>query len=262
MKNLFKALDKAKANKKLILVKVYDEEYMCEGTSPDYYALNWEIGSDKLPEFPECKGEGYIEILYTDDGEYQLYYKDKDTTKINEGNITWLLNREEWGSVMNALLGVVLYHGQLPDEETWFKQYRQELTHLFFEVRKEIIKKNLSIKQIGEYLVRAEADMIGNSHLVNKCPIDQEQLLRIAGKIKSLVTGISPADIRLNPNGREKFIYLYAEDYEPAIWEQYCEDLNILKDEKEVRINFDKTDIVTGTQINNPYTAVYTDIDI
>lgn len=28
-----------------------------------------------------------------------------------------------WEDTMNCLLGVVLYHGMLPDDESWCKQY-------------------------------------------------------------------------------------------------------------------------------------------
>ena len=93
-----------------------------------------------------------------------------------------------WEDIMNCLLRVVLYHGQLPDEETWFKQYRYEVNNMIedtnnFHNSNVDAGLEVSNEAMARFLVYAEADHIGNAQLVNKCAIDASQLLMIAAKI-------------------------------------------------------------------------------
>ena len=93
-----------------------------------------------------------------------------------------------WEDIMNCLLGVVLYHGQLPDEESWCKQYEYEVNNMVEDI-KHFHDCNLdaglgsSDEAMARFLLYTEADHIGNAQLVNKCAIDASQLLMIAAKI-------------------------------------------------------------------------------
>ena len=93
-----------------------------------------------------------------------------------------------WEDIMNCLLGVVLYHGKLPDEETWCKQYQYEVNNMIEDI-KNFHNSNVdaglkvSNQAMARFLVHTEADHIGNAQFVNKCAVDELQLLMIASKI-------------------------------------------------------------------------------
>ena len=55
---------------------------------------------------------------------------------------------------------------------------------------------------------------------------------------------------KFNPNGRERFIMLYAEDYDAYVWEEYCEALGVCSSETEVRINCDYSDVIAGSEMD------------
>ena len=51
--------------------------------------------------------------------------------------------------------------------------------------------------------------------------------------------------MKANPNNRERYIVLYADEYDVDTWEDYCKALGISPTETEARINFDFSDVVT-----------------
>ena len=93
-----------------------------------------------------------------------------------------------WEDIMNCLLGVVLYHGQLPNEETWCKQYQYEVNNMIEDI-KNFHNSNIdaglevSNEAMARFLVYTEANHIGNTQFVNRCAVDELQLLMIASKI-------------------------------------------------------------------------------
>ena len=93
-----------------------------------------------------------------------------------------------WEDIMNCLLGVVLYHGQLPDEESWYKEYEYEVNNMVEDI-KHFHNDNVNVglevsnEAMARFLVYTEAEHIGNAQFVNKCEIDESQLLMIASKI-------------------------------------------------------------------------------
>lgn len=48
-----------------------------------------------------------------------------------------------------------------------------------------------------------------------------------------------------NPNNRERYIVLYADDYDCDVWEKYCDALCVEHDAIVIRVNFDKSDVVS-----------------
>ena len=95
-----------------------------------------------------------------------------------------------WENIMNCLLGVVLYHGCLPDETSWYKQYEPEISNMIQDIKNfhkanEIAGKKVSNEAMAEFLIYAEYIHIGNKHIIKKCVIDEEQLLLIAAKINN-----------------------------------------------------------------------------
>ena len=52
-----------------------------------------------------------------------------------------------------------------------------------------------------------------------------------------------------NPNNRERYIVLYADDYDYDIWEDYCHSLGISVTETEVRVNCNYSDIIPGSEM-------------
>lgn len=93
-----------------------------------------------------------------------------------------------WEDIMNCLLGVVLYPGQLPDEETWCKQYQYEVNNMIEDI-KNFHNSNVdaglevSNEAMARFLVYAEAEHIGNAQFVNKFAVDESQMIMIAAKI-------------------------------------------------------------------------------
>lgn len=93
-----------------------------------------------------------------------------------------------WEDIMNCLLGVVLYHGQLPDEETWCEQYQYEVNIMIEDIKNfhnSNVDAGLEVNNeaMARFLVHTEADHIGNEQFVKKCAVDELQLLMIASKI-------------------------------------------------------------------------------
>lgn len=93
-----------------------------------------------------------------------------------------------WEDIMNCLLGVILYHGQLPDEKSWCEQYKYEVENMIEDI-KNFHNDNsnagleVSNEAMARFLVYTEADHIGNTRLVESCAVDELQLLMIAAKI-------------------------------------------------------------------------------
>ena len=90
--------------------------------------------------------------------------------------------------IMDCLLGVVLYHGQLPDEESWCKQYEYEVNNMVEDIKhfhddNVDVGLEVSNESMARFLVYTEAEHIGNVQFVNKCAVDESQLLMIAAKI-------------------------------------------------------------------------------
>lgn len=56
---------------------------------------------------------------------------------------------------------------------------------------------------------------------------------------------------KFNPNGRERYIMLYADDYNYSVWEEYCDALGIDSTETEVRINCDYDDVIPGSELED-----------
>ena len=56
---------------------------------------------------------------------------------------------------------------------------------------------------------------------------------------------------KFNPNNRERFIMLYAEDYNTYVWEEYCEALGVSSSELEIRVNCDYSDVITGSEMDS-----------
>lgn len=97
-----------------------------------------------------------------------------------------------WEDIMNCLLGVVLYHGQLPDEESWYKQYEYEINNMVEDIEhfyNDNINAGLEVsaESMARFLVYTEACHIGNTQFVNKCAVDKSQLLMIATKINCIL---------------------------------------------------------------------------
>lgn len=93
-----------------------------------------------------------------------------------------------WEDIMNCLLGVVLYHGKLPHEDTWCKQYEYEVNNMIEDIKNfhnDNVDAGLEVSNeaMARFLVYTEADHIGNTQMVNTCPVDESQLLMIAAKI-------------------------------------------------------------------------------
>ncbi len=93
-----------------------------------------------------------------------------------------------WEDTMNCLLGVVLYHGMLPDDESWCKQYEHEINNIINDI-KEFHKANkeagfeVSNSEMARFLVYQEFVHISNEHFVKKCAVDEDQLIMISAKI-------------------------------------------------------------------------------
>ena len=42
---------------------------------------------------------------------------------------------QKWKDIMNCLLGVVLYHGRLPEESSWCEQYNCEVRSMVKDIK-------------------------------------------------------------------------------------------------------------------------------
>lgn len=47
-----------------------------------------------------------------------------------------------------------------------------------------------------------------------------------------------------NPNKRERYIMMYADEYDYDVWEEYCKIFKVSPEEYCIRINFDYSDVV------------------
>ena len=95
---------------------------------------------------------------------------------------------EFWKKTMEYLLGVVLYHGQHPDEKTWFEQYEHEISNMINDIEQfhednRKVGLEISNEAMARFLVYTEAEHIGNTHIINKQPINEAELLKVAMKI-------------------------------------------------------------------------------
>ena len=95
---------------------------------------------------------------------------------------------EFWKKTMEYLLGVVLYHGQHPDEKTWFEQYKYEINNMIDDIKQfhednRIVGLEISNEAMARFLVYTEAEHIGNTHIINEQSIDETELLKVAMKI-------------------------------------------------------------------------------
>lgn len=95
---------------------------------------------------------------------------------------------EFWKKTMEYLLGTVLYHGERPDEETWFEQYEYEINNMIDDIKHfhEDNKKvglEISNEAMARFLVYTEAEHIGNTYIINGQSIDKTGLLKVAMEI-------------------------------------------------------------------------------
>lgn len=93
-----------------------------------------------------------------------------------------------WIEIMNSLLGDILYHGQHPDEKSWYEQYKYEIANMVeditnFHEANKYIDGGVSDNEMARFLIYAEFVHIGNKHLVSKQTIDKTQLTNIATQI-------------------------------------------------------------------------------
>ena len=89
---------------------------------------------------------------------------------------------------MNHLLGEVLYHGQLPDEETWCKEYKTEVANMIKDIKNchnDNVKIGLEVSNeaMASFLVHTEANHIGNTRLIKKNEVNESDLIMIAARI-------------------------------------------------------------------------------
>lgn len=95
---------------------------------------------------------------------------------------------QKWKDIMNCLLGVVLYHGRLPEEISWCEQYNYEVISMIKDI-KAYHQSNteagleVSNEAMAHFLVYVEREHIGNTHFVKSCTVDEAQLLMIAAEI-------------------------------------------------------------------------------
>ena len=95
---------------------------------------------------------------------------------------------EFWEDIMNHLLGEVLYHGQLPDEETWCKEYETEVANMIKDIKNfhnDNVKIGLEVSNeaMASFLVHTEANHIGNTRLIKKNEVNESDLITIAVRI-------------------------------------------------------------------------------
>lgn len=93
---------------------------------------------------------------------------------------------EFWEDIMNHLLGEVLYHRQLPDEETWCKKYETEVANMIEDIKNfhnDNVKIGLEVSNeaMANFLVHTETDHIGN--LIKKNEVNESDLIMIAARI-------------------------------------------------------------------------------
>lgn len=93
-----------------------------------------------------------------------------------------------WEDIINGLLGVALYHGKLPDDETWVKQYEHEAQNMMEDIKnfhKSIKSAGLEVSNeaMAMFLIYSEFEHIGNNHLIKKADVDRNTLLFFASKI-------------------------------------------------------------------------------
>lgn len=92
-----------------------------------------------------------------------------------------------WEDTINWLLAV-LYHGHLPEKESWCKQYTHEVNNMIEDIKhfhQDNIDAGLIVsnESMANFLVYTEREHIGNEHIVKECAVDELQLLMIAAQI-------------------------------------------------------------------------------
>ena len=100
---------------------------------------------------------------------------------------------EFWKNTMNCLLGVVLYHGKLPDEETWVKQYRPEIENMVEDIKcfhKSVESAGLEVSNeaMALFLIYSESNHIGNDYIVTSEKVDMDMLISLASQINDELT--------------------------------------------------------------------------
>lgn len=95
---------------------------------------------------------------------------------------------QKWKDIMNCLLGVVLYHGRLPEEMSWCEQYNYEVINMIKDIKvyhQSNTEAGLEVSNeaMAHFLVYVEHEHIGNTHFVKSCTVDEVQLLMIAAEI-------------------------------------------------------------------------------
>lgn len=68
-----------------------------------------------------------------------------------------------WEDIMNCLLGVDLYHGKLPDEESWCKEYEYEVNNMVEDIKhfhddNVDVGLEVSNEEMARFLVYTEAE--------------------------------------------------------------------------------------------------------
>lgn len=95
---------------------------------------------------------------------------------------------QKWKDIMNCLLGVVLYHGRLPEEASWCEQYNCEVRSMVKDIKvyhQSNTEAGLEVSNeaMAHFLVYVEHEHIGNTHFVKSCAVDEVRLLLIAAGI-------------------------------------------------------------------------------
>ena len=93
-----------------------------------------------------------------------------------------------WEDIINCLLGVALYHGRLPDEETWVKEYVYETENMVEDIKHfhESAKSagmEVSNEAMAMFLIYTEFMHIGNEHIIEESAVDMDTLLVLASQI-------------------------------------------------------------------------------
>lgn len=68
-----------------------------------------------------------------------------------------------WEDIRNCLLGVDLYHGKLPDEESWCKEYEYEVNNMVEDIKhfhddNVDVGLEVSNEEMARFLVYTEAE--------------------------------------------------------------------------------------------------------
>ena len=109
---------------------------------------------------------------------------------------------QKWKDIMNCLLGVVLYHGRLPEEASWCEQYNCEVRSMVKDI-KAYHQSNteagleVSNEAMAHFLVYVEHEHIGNTHFVKSCAVDEVRLLLIAAGINKELNDVEQLSFKI-----------------------------------------------------------------